>query len=102
MPFFTPPKLPILGVFGDLGGTKNGSYGGLQSMKLWQRNIDNGPGPGRYKGETVILQMLHILASILECKSAIFFKLFPKQHFTVYNPEILFVTSYNPIAWVVN
>ena len=28
-------------------------------------------------------------------------KLFPKSHFTVYNAEIFFVTSYNPMAWVV-
>ena len=48
-----------------------------------------------------ILQILHILASFLECKTAIFFKLFPKSQFTVYNAEIFFVASYNPIAWVV-
>ena len=29
------------------------------------------------------------------------FKLFHKCEFTVYNAEIFFVTSYNPIAWVV-
>ena len=63
--------------------------------------IDNGPCPGRNYGETAILQILHILASFLECKTAIFFKLFPKRQFTVYNAEIFFVTSYNPMAWVV-
>ena len=30
-----------------------------------------------------------------------FFKLFPKRQFAVYNAEIFFVTSYNPMAWVV-
>ena len=33
-------------------------------------------------------RFLHILASFLECKKAIFFKSFPKCHFTVYNAEI--------------
>ena len=64
-------------------------------------HIDNGPSPGQNYGETAILQILHILASFLECKTPIFFKLFPKRQFTVYNAEIFFVTSYNPIAWVV-
>ena len=64
-------------------------------------HIDKGPSPGWNYGETAILQILHILASFLECKTAIFFKLFPKRQFTVYNAEIFFVTSYNPMAWVV-
>ena len=64
-------------------------------------HIDNGPSPSRNYGETAILQILHIFVSFLECKTAIFFKLFPKRQFTVYNAEIFFVTSYNPIAWVV-
>ena len=49
--------------------------------------IDNGHSPGRNYGEMTILQILHILASFLECKTAIFFKLFPKRQFTVYNAE---------------
>ena len=64
-------------------------------------HIDKGPSPGWNYGETAILQILHILASFLECKTAIFFKLFPKRQFTVYNAEKFFVTSYNLIAWVV-
>ena len=64
-------------------------------------HIDNGPSPGQNYGETAILQILHILASFLECKTPIFFKLFPKCQFAVYNAEFFFVTSYNPIAWVV-
>ena len=28
-------------------------------------------------------------------------KSFPERHFTVYNAEHFFVTSYNPMAWVV-
>ena len=51
-------------------------------------HIDNGPSPSRNHGEMAVLQILHILASFLECKMAIFFKLFPKRLFTVYNPEI--------------
>ena len=35
-------------------------------------HIDNGPGPGRNYGETAILHILHILASFLQCKTAIF------------------------------
>ena len=50
--------------------------------------IDNGPSPDRNYGKMAILQMLHILASFLECKTAIFFKLFPERQFTVYNAEI--------------
>ena len=96
VPFLVTPKLPILGVFCNLGGTENGSSGGPQSTKLVgtirvtkkMSHIDNGPSPGRNYGETAILQILHILASFLECKTAIFFKLFPKRQFTVYNAEI--------------
>ena len=109
VPFLVPPKLPILGAFGNLGGTKNGTSSGLQSTKLVgtirvtkkMSHIDNRPSPSRYYGETAILQILHIFVSFLECKTAILFKLFPKCQFTVYNAEIFFVTSYNPIAWVV-
>ena len=108
VPFLVPHKLPILGIFGNLGGTKNGSSGGPQSTKLVgiirvtkkMSHIDNGPSPSRNYGETAILQILHIFVSFLECKTAIFFKLFPKCQFTVYNGEI-FLTSYNPFAWVV-
>ena len=78
--------------FGDFGGTKNGTSGGPRSTKLVGTirvtkkitHIDN--GPGRNYGETVIL---HILASFLECKTAIFFKSFAMCHFTVYNAEFL-------------
>jgi len=45
-------------------------------------------------------RFLYILALFLECKKAIFFKSFPRCHFTVYNAEF-FITSYNPIAWLV-
>ena len=34
VPFLVPPKLPILGIFGNLGGTENGTSSGLQSTKL--------------------------------------------------------------------
>ena len=109
VPFLVPPKLPKAPKIGNLGGTKNGTSSGLQSTKLVgtirvtkkMSHIDNGPSPGQNYGETAILQILHILASFLECKTAIFFKLFPKRQFAVYNAEIFFVTSYNPFAWVV-
>ena len=82
--------------FGNLGGTKNGTSSGLGLTKLVgtigvtkkMSHIDNGPSPVRNYGETAILQILHILASFLECKTPIFFKLFPKRQFTVYNAEI--------------
>ena len=40
-------------------------------------HIDNEPGPGRNYGETAILHILHILASFLEYKKAIFSNPFP-------------------------
>merc|ERR1712208_188533 len=91
-PFSVPPKLPKAPKIGNLGGTKNGTSSGLQSTKLVgtirvtkkMSHIDNGPSPGRNYGEAAILQILHILASFLECKTAIFFKLFPKHPFNVY------------------
>ena len=46
-------------------------------------------------------RFLHILASFLECKKAIFFKSFPRCHLLVYNAEIFFVGSSNLMAWVV-
>ena len=46
-------------------------------------------------------RFLHILASFLECKKAIFFKSFPRCHFMFYNAEKFFVGSSNPMAWVV-
>ena len=96
VPFLVPPKLPILGAFGTLGVTKNGTSSGLQSLTLVgiiratkkMSHIDNGPSPSRNYRETAILQILHIFVSFLECKTAIFFKLFPKRQFTVYNAEI--------------
>ena len=80
VPFLVPPKLPILGVFGNLGGTKNGTSSGPQSTKLVgtirvtnkMSHIDNGPSPGRNYGETAILHILHILALFLECKTPFF------------------------------
>ena len=63
-------------------------------------HIDNEPGPGRNYGETAILHILHILASFLECKTAIF----SNRSLRVILLSItlnFFVTSYNPIAWVV-
>ena len=77
VPFLIPPKRKFWGVFGDFGGTKNGTSGGPRSTKLVgtirltkkMTHIDNGPSPGRNYGETAIL---HILASFLECKTAIF------------------------------
>ena len=80
VPFLIPQKRKFWGVFGDFGGTKNGTSGGPRSTKLVgtirvtkkMTHIDNGPGPGRNYGETAILHILHILASFLECKTAIF------------------------------
>ena len=54
--------------------------------------------PIRFYGQK---RFLHILASFLECKMAIFFKSFPRCHFTVYNAEKKFVGSSNPMTWVV-
>ena len=107
--FLVPPKLPKTPKIGNLGGTKNVTSSGLGLTKLVgtipvtkkMSHIDNGPSPGQNYGEMALLQILHILAPFLECKTPIFFKLFPKRQFTVYNAEIFFVTSYNPIAWVV-
>ena len=61
-------------------------------------HIDNGPGPGWNYGETAILHILHILASFLECKKAIFFKWPAMNRLWVYNVEFFFVASTHPVA----